>query len=99
MSELATTRSQASSGPWSYVALAFAFGAAAAWVLAGIVDDGLYLFTGIFGIAAFGAGVKAYRDARRAAARTWPALTGLILGGLLGGLVLAFAIAFAISEL
>lgn len=100
MSELAaTSRTRAPSGQWSYVALGFALAAAAVWVLAGIVDDGLYVFTGVLGIVAFGLGFKARRVAKRTGARVWPATIAVGLGGLLGAAVIVATIVWGISHL
>ena len=98
MSNLAVT-TRASTGRWSLVGVACALAAAAVWVLAGFVDDGLYMVTGILGIAGFAAGVKGRRDAKHLGERTWPALTAIVLGGLLGGSVLVAFVYFVSTSL
>jgi hypothetical protein len=75
------------------VAIALAICAVTVWVLAGIVDDGLYVVTGVLGSVAFGLGLKARREAKRTGLRQWPALVGIVLGGLLGA---AFVIGFLV---
>lgn len=74
MSDVATTRGRDSARSWSLAAIALAICAVTVWALAGIVDDGLYPFTGIVGLAAFGLGLQARREARRVGARQWPAV-------------------------
>jgi predicted Na+-dependent transporter len=99
MSDLASAHRAPSAGRLSYAAVAFALGSAAAWILAGMVDDSLYVVTGALGIVAFGLGLRASRQAKRLGARRWPALAATIVGGLLGAAVIAFSIVWAISEL
>ena len=98
MSDVATARGRVSAGPWSFVAVVFAICAVAVWVLAGIVDDGLYPVAGVLGIAAFGLGLKARREARRVGTAQWPALAATIVGGLLGALVIVFSIVYGVSQ-
>jgi hypothetical protein len=98
MSHVAATRSRAP-GSWSYLALAFSLGAAAVWVLAGVVDDGLYVFTGVLGVIGFASGLKARREARRSGARTWPAIVAIGLGGLLGAAVIVAFVAWSAYHL
>jgi hypothetical protein len=99
MSEVLATRSRAPSGAWSYVAVGFALAAAFVWVLAGVVDDGLYAVTGVLGIAGFGAGLKGRREAKRTGARGWPSLAAIALGGLLGGAVVVFTVVYVLADL
>lgn len=99
MSNVAATRGHVQSRPWSYLAAAFAFAAAAVWVLAGIVDDSLYVLTGALGIVGFGLGLKGFRDARHTGGPRWPALIGIALGGLLGAAVIVASIAYGVSHL
>ncbi len=63
-------------------------------MLAGIVDDGLYVVTGFLGIGAFGLGPKARRDARRACSNGRLALAAMIVGGPLGAAVIMSSIAY-----
>lgn len=99
MSDLTAPRRDASPGPWSYAAVAFAIAAAVVWVFAGIVDDGLYAITGALGVVAFGLGFKARGEAKRVGARQWPALAATIVGGFLGGLVIVFSVAYGVMHL
>ncbi|HEU0247212.1 MAG TPA: hypothetical protein VFR38_09030 [Gaiellaceae bacterium] len=72
--------------------MGLAIAAATVWVLAGIVDDGLYTISGLLGAAGFASGLKGRREAKRAGLGQRLALTAIILGGLLGA---AFVVAFA----
>ena len=83
----------------AFAALAFALGAVVFYVLAGGFDDGLYLVAGALGIVAFGLGLKARREARRAGSHARLALTAIVVGGLLGGLVVAFSIGWGVYHL
>ncbi len=98
MSHLASVH-RAPSVRLSYTAVTFAVASVAVWVLAGIVDDGLYVVTGVLGIVAFGLGLKARRDARRAGSNGRLALVATIVGGLLGGAVIVASIAYGVSHL
>ena len=99
MSDIAASRGRASAGRLTYAAIGLAVASAAVWVLAGVVDDGLYVFTGVLGVVAFGVGLKARRDERRAGSRGRLALTAMIVGGLLGGAVIVFSVVYGISHL
>lgn len=98
MSEVASVRSTPSS-LLSFVALAFSVGAVVAWVLAGIVDDGLYAVSGALGIVGFGLGAKARREVRRAGSSGRLALTAMIVGGLLGAAVIVATVVWGFSHL
>ncbi len=98
MSDIASAH-RAPSGRLSYAAVAFAVGSVVVWVLAGIVDDGLYTVTGALGIVAFALGLKARREAKRVGRRQWPALAATIVGGLLGAAVIVASIAYGVSHL
>jgi hypothetical protein len=98
MSDLAHMSRGRSAGR-SYAALSFALAAAVVWVLAGIVDDGLYAITGVLGVAGFGLGAKVRRDERRAGSHGWIALAAMILGGLLGAAVIVATIVWGLSHL
>ena len=98
MSNLASVH-RAPSVRLSYAAAMFAVGSVVVWVLAGVVDDGLYVFTGVLGIVAFGLGLKARRDARRAGSNGRLALAAMIVGGLLGAAVIAALITYGVSHL
>ncbi len=98
MSDIASARGM-SSVRLSYAAAALAVGAVVVWVLAGIVDDGLYVVTGVLGIVAFALGLKARREARRAGSNGRLALTAMIVGGLLGAAVIVASIAYGVSHL
>ena len=99
MSEITATHGRTSSSPLAYVALGLAVAAAIVWVLAGIVDDGLYTVTGALGILAFSLGVKGRRQASRAHSRSWPAIAAIALGGPLGGAVIVASAVYGISHL
>jgi hypothetical protein len=99
MSQIASSRSRTWLATSQYVALAFALAAAAVWVLAGIVDDGLYVLTGVLGIVGFAVGLKGRREARRAGVRTWPAIVAIVLGGLLGAAVVIAFVAWSVYHL
>jgi hypothetical protein len=64
MTELATTPRSAH-GRYLIAAFVLAVASIGVWILAGTVDDGLYLIAGVLGAAAAAAGWKAYRDAGR----------------------------------
>lgn len=97
MSDITAAQGRPAYG-WSFVAVALAIAAATAWVLAGLVDDGLYTVTGALGIVAFGMGLKARREAKRTGARQWPALSATIVGGLLGALVIVSTVVWGLSH-
>ena len=99
MSNFAATQGRATSDRLAYAAIGFALASVIVWVLAGVVDDGLYTVTGALGIVAFGLGFKARRDARRAGSRGRPALAAMIVGGFLGGLVIVFSVVYGVSHL
>ncbi len=99
MSDIATPRVRASSGRLTYAAIGLALASVVVWVLAGIVDDGLYTITGVLGIVAFGLGLKARRGARRAGSRGRPALAAMIVGGFLGAAVIVASIVYGVSHL
>jgi hypothetical protein len=84
--------------PLSYVALALALAAVVAWVLAGMLDDGLYVVTGALAIAAFAVGGKAWRDAKQVGFPRRSALAAMIVGGLLGAAFIVYTVVWAISE-
>jgi hypothetical protein len=94
MSDLASPYCS-SAGRSTIVALALALSAVGAYVLAGIVDDGLYAVAGLLGLTAFAVGVKGRRAARRVGLRLWPATAAMLVGGLLGAAVLAFFVGWA----
>lgn len=100
MSDLAATRSRITIPASSAVGLTCVLAAAGLWVLAGIIDDGLYALAGIFGIVAFAAGLKGRREARSVGGRAWAAaLVAIVLGGLLGGSVAVAFVYFVTSHL
>lgn len=100
MSDLVATNSRGEILISSLVGLACAVAAAGIWVLAGIVDDGLYAVTGIVGIAGFAAGLKGRGEAKRAGGWARAAsLTAIVLGGLLGGAVAVSFVYFMTSKL
>lgn len=68
------------------------------WVLAGIIDDSLYLYTGALGVIAFGLGLKARRDATRAGEKSPVALAATVVGGAAGAAVIVAVIVWAISQ-
>ena len=82
----------------SYVALALALASVAAWVLAGTLDDGLYVVTGALAITAFAVGGKAWRDAKRVGSPRRSALAAMVVGGVLGGAFIVYTVVWAISE-
>jgi hypothetical protein len=96
MSHVATVQGKPSR--LSYSAVALAAGAVVVWVLAGIIDDGLYAVTGLLGVAAFGLGIKALRAAKRAGSNARLALGATIVGGLLGGAVIVATVVYVISD-
>jgi len=99
MSDISATRGRASSGVLTYAAVAIALASVVVWVLAGIVDGGLYVITGVLGIVAFGLGTKARGDARRAGFRGRPALAAMLVGGFLGAAVIVASVVYGISHL
>jgi len=99
MSDIAAQRGRASSGRLTYAAIGFALASVTVWVLAQVVDDGLYTVTGVLGLVAFGLGLWARRDARRAGSRGRPALAAMLVGGFLGGAVIVFSIVYGVSHL
>jgi len=99
MSDIAAPRGRASSGRLTYAAIGFALASVIVWVLAGVVDDGLYTITGILGIVAFVFGFKARRDDRGAGSRGGPALAAMLVGGFLGAAVIVALIVYGISHL
>ena len=99
MSAVAATQGRTTSGRLAYAAIGFALASVIVWVLAGVVDDGLYVITGVLGIVAFGLGTKARRDARRAGFRGRRALAAMLVGGFLGAAVIVASIVFGVSHL
>ena len=98
MSDVVATESGGGVPVSSLVGAAFAIAAAAIWVVAGIVDDGLYAVCGIAGIAGFASGLKGRAEARRVGGWARAAsLTALVLGGLLGGSVAVAFVYFVIT--
>lgn len=98
MSQIASPRRRTPFVTWASASLGLALAAAAIWVLAGIVDDGLYAVTGILGIAALATGLMGRKEAKRAGVRSWQALVAIALGGLLGGAVLVATVVYIVSD-
>lgn len=98
MSDFASTY-DAPSSRLSYVAIAFAVASFVIWLLAGSVDQGLYIPAGVLGIVGFGVAVKARREARRAGRHGRIALAAMIVGGLVGAVVVAFTLVEGVSQL
>ncbi len=75
-------------------AAALALAGLAAWILAGTVDDALYLVSAASGIAAVVAGWTARDGATRRLA-----LAAVVVGGLLAAQIIVYSAVWAVSEL
>jgi len=99
MSNVAAMQGRTAFGRLAYAAIGFALASVIVWVLASVVDDGLYTITGVLGIIAFGLGLKARRDAQRAGSGGRLALAAMLVGGFLGAAVIVASIVYGISHL